>query len=91
MNDINGLALHEIGHTLGLGHSADDTTVMCGNPTANCANLDHVTQKLKADDIAGAQFLYGASVVPEPANVALMLLGLGVIGARRFAGRAAQP
>ena len=61
MNDINGLVLHEIGHTLGLLHSAVDTAVMCGGPTANCANLSTVTQQLKSDDIAGAQFLYGAA------------------------------
>ena len=80
MNDIHGLALHEIGHTLGLLHSADNTTVMCGNPTANCANLIQVTQQLKSDDIAGAQFLYGVAPVPEPQAGLMSLLGLGVIG-----------
>ena len=90
MNDINGLALHEIGHTLGLLHSADASTVMCGNPTANCSNLDHVTQQLRADDIAGAQFLYGAAApVPEPHAGWLTLAGLGAIGwlVRRSANR----
>ena len=88
MNDIKGLALHEIGHTLGLLHSADASTVMCGNPTANCGNLDHVTQQLKLDDIAGAQFLYGvATPVPEPPASWMALAGLGAIGwlARRRA------
>lgn len=81
MNDINGLVLHEIGHTLGLGHSADASTVMCGNPTAGCANLDHITQQLKADDIAGAQFLYGAApiLVSEPEAWLLMGSGLAVM------------
>lgn len=77
MNDINGLALHEIGHTLGLLHSADASTVMCGDPTANCSNLDHVTQQLRVDDIAGAQFLYGvAAPVPEPQAGWMVLAGL---------------
>jgi hypothetical protein len=90
MNDINGLALHEIGHTLGLLHSADASTVMCGDPTASCNNLDHITQQLKADDIAGAQFLYGvAAQVPEPQTGWMLLAGLGaVVGlARRAAPR----
>lgn len=80
MNDVNGLALHEIGHTLGLLHSADASTVMCGSPTANCSNLDHVTQQLRADDIAGAQFLYGtAAPVPEPQTAWMAMLGLAAI------------
>ncbi len=80
MNDINGLALHEIGHTLGLLHSADISSVMCGNPTASCGNLSLVTQQLKSDDIAGAQFLYGVSPVPEPQAGWMALVGLGAIG-----------
>lgn len=88
MNDISGLVLHEIGHTLGLLHSADGSSVMCGYPTANCANLDHVTQQLKADDIAGAQFLYGAALpVPEPGTWASFSLGLVAIGMRLFKRR----
>lgn len=79
MNDINGLALHEIGHTLGLLHSADITSVMCGD-SANCGNLTLVTQQLKSDDIAGAQFLYSAAPVPEPQTGLMALVGLGAMG-----------
>ena len=79
MNDIKGLALHEIGHTLGLLHSADDTSVMCGD-SANCANLTLVTQQLKSDDIAGAQFLYGTAPVPEPQTGWMALVGLAAMG-----------
>ena len=80
MNDIHGLALHEIGHTLGLLHSVDNTSVMCGDPTANCGNLTLVTQQLKSDDIAGAQFLYSAAPVPEPQTGLMALLGLAAMG-----------
>ena len=92
MNDINGLALHEIGHTLGLLHSADNTSVMCGDPTANCANLTLLTQQLKSDDIAGAQFLYAAPV-PEPQTGLMALVGLAAIGwlFRRTSTRPARP
>jgi hypothetical protein len=88
MNDLNGLILHELGHTLGLGHSTDISTVMCGSPTASCANLNTITQQLKADDIAGARFLYGAAApVPEPSRLALMLLGVGWLGVQRLRAR----
>ena len=92
MNDIKGLALHEIGHTLGLLHSSDATAVMCGFPSPDCANLTVVTQQLKADDIAGAQFLYGAAApVPEPQAGWMFLLGLAALigSARRAQARAA--
>ena len=79
MNDINGLALHEIGHTLGLLHSADNTSVMC-DPAANCDYFTLVTQQLKSDDIAGAQFLYSAAPVPEPQTGLMALVGLGAMG-----------
>ncbi len=88
MNDINGLALHEIGHTLGLLHTNDASAVMCGYPTASCSNLNQVTQQLRADDIAGAQFLYGpAAPVPEAGAGWMALAGLGAMGwlARRNA------
>ena len=94
MNDIKGLALHEIGHTLGLLHTSDATAVMCGFggfPNPDCANLNFVTQQLKADDIAGARFLYGAAAaVPEPNAGWMALLGLAAIGglARRVRARA---
>jgi hypothetical protein len=74
-----GAAIHEIGHTLGLGHSND--------PTANMYPVFHRfaglgTGHLFPDDIAGIQLLYGAGVgsvtplVPEPATIGLLALGL---------------
>jgi len=65
---------------------------MCGYVDVNfdggtCAYLDQppydslvpINRIPDADDIAGAQFLYGAPV-PEPETYALMLAGLGLVG-----------
>jgi hypothetical protein len=57
--DIQRVALHELGHALGLAHSSVATAIM--NPYIS----SYYT--LSADDIAGAQALYGApSASPTP-------------------------
>jgi hypothetical protein len=80
--DILGAAIHEIGHTLGLGHT--------GIPQANMywiftrySGLG--TGALHSDDIAGVQFLYGPGEgqviplsIPEPATQGLLLLLTGI-------------
>jgi len=56
------LALHEIGHALGLDHNSDPASVM--NPTPGGSDQD-----LDANDIAAIQALYGApsgTAVPAP-------------------------
>lgn len=57
--DFHAVALHEIGHIIGLGHVNDPTEIM--NPVIT-------SDALGTGDIAGAQFLYGrdAGDVPEP-------------------------
>jgi predicted Zn-dependent protease len=51
--DLQTVALHEIGHALGLGHSTVSSAVMWP-----CYN--GVKRSLTADDIAGVQAIYGA-------------------------------
>ncbi len=51
------VATHELGHTIGLGHSTDRTATMA--PTAH---FDGRCASLRSDDLAGLAFLYGTPV-----------------------------
>lgn len=67
------VALHEIGHSLGLGHSDAAKSVMGPyyNPSLSV---------LQPDDIAGIQYLYGANISAVPVPAAFWLLGSALIG-----------
>jgi predicted Zn-dependent protease len=63
--DIRRVILHELGHVLGLDHPDDKGQVVNALMNSHVSNLDTIT----ADDIAGAQSLYGApGAVTIPAN-----------------------
>ncbi|MCF6298985.1 MAG: matrixin family metalloprotease [Thiomicrorhabdus sp.] len=74
------VALHEVGHALGLGHSDVVDSIMYPVYSSTISSL-------QADDIAGIQYLYGEpvsfggtiSVVPEPSTYLLFLLGLAMV------------
>lgn len=78
--DAFTVMLHELGHALGLGHSADPNSVMA--PAYAGAR-----RTLSADDIAGIQAIYGPptpNIIPEPATAGMLLLGtLGIPLLRR--------
>ncbi len=80
-NDFESLLLHELGHAIGLAHPVYDGTCPVMQVGGACYPL--INRVLDADDIAGAQFLYGAPV-PEPEAYLMLLAGLGLVG---FAAR----
>ncbi|MEZ5501656.1 MAG: matrixin family metalloprotease [Halioglobus sp.] len=69
LNDIEGLLLHEIGHTLGIGHSAVTDGVMCGYQSpgfdGSACDYTHVNRVLTADDLQAVKYIYGPT---PPAN-----------------------
>jgi hypothetical protein len=58
--DLETVAAHEIGHTLGLAHSSDSNALMYPSYSGPHRSLDQ-------DDIAGVQSIYGASSAQDPA------------------------
>jgi matrixin/putative peptidoglycan binding protein len=51
--DLATVSVHELGHSLGLGHSSDTNAVMY-------AYFGGIRRDLRSDDIAGIQSIYGA-------------------------------
>jgi len=77
--DVFTVAVHEIGHALGLAHEGTEDSIM--NPFYSEEFIE-----LQADDIAAIQLIYGPAlvVVPVPAAVWLFASGiLGLVGIRK--------
>lgn len=81
-NDFVGLLLHEMGHALGLDHPTGADAV-CQVMDVSPACFGRINRELDADDIAGAQFLYGPAPVPLPAPLWMLGGALAVLGALR--------
>uniref|UniRef100_A0ACD6ANS8 Uncharacterized protein n=1 Tax=Avena sativa TaxID=4498 RepID=A0ACD6ANS8_AVESA len=66
--DLESVAVHEIGHLLGLGHSSVEGAIMYPTITSRTRKVD-----LASDDVVGIQSLYGGNpdfkgVTPTPAT-----------------------
>jgi len=59
--DIQGIAAHEYGHVLGLGHSGGVATM-----SSNTAGRGVPLRSLDPDDIAGVQSIYGTPSASKP-------------------------
>jgi len=75
--NIFQVTAHEIGHAIGLDHTAVPSSLMNAFYTEAFFGP-------QPDDIAGAVFIYGApvSTVPEPGSIVLLLTGLLALGWR---------
>lgn len=60
--DIRRVFLHELGHTLGLGHPDQGGQRL----TAVMNSIVSNQEDLSSDDVAGGQYLYGVPVAPTP-------------------------
>ncbi|MCB1841809.1 MAG: matrixin family metalloprotease [Halioglobus sp.] len=69
LNDIEGLLLHEIGHTLGIGHSQEPSAILCGyqSPNFDGSSCDyaHVNRVLTPDDLNAVRNIYGPAPPPD--------------------------
>jgi hypothetical protein len=63
--DFRRVAIHELGHSLGLDHPDEANQTVSAIMNSRVSNVD----SLRQDDIDGAQFLYGAAgTITRPAN-----------------------
>lgn len=84
-NDFVSLLLHEMGHAIGLAHpTAADAVCQVMDVSSGC--LFRINRELDADDIAGAQFLYGAAPAPALGWGMGMALAALVLARRRAPG-----
>lgn len=73
--DLMYVAVHELGHSLGLDHSEVPSAVMW-----DTTYYWWVFDELSTDDISGIQSLYAApALVPEPSSMPLLASAIGLL------------
>lgn len=60
--DLQGIACHEYGHALGLGHSTSGSATM----TSFASGSGYSQRSIASDDINGVQFIYGSKSSTKP-------------------------
>jgi hypothetical protein len=73
--DLQGVACHEVGHALGLGHTSSPGATM----QATVSGSGVPQRSIESDDIAGVQFLYGTISAAKPRITAVQIVGSNVL------------
>lgn len=73
--DIQGIATHELGHALGLAHSADPSATMLSVVLGTGAGM----RSIESDDRLGIQAVYGAKSATKPHIAALFVPAPGTL------------
>lgn len=72
--DFRRVALHEIGHGLGLDHEFDVPSIMAAPPNPFTFNVERVM----SDDVAGVLAIY-PELVPEPSGVLTQMMAVACL------------
>lgn len=80
VDDYLTVALHEVGHVVGLDHQNDTDDIMTTLAgRGDKVKAGEVFRKLSGDDILGARDLYSIPAVPEPEIWVMIAAGLGLV------------